>query len=65
MLTLGRGGPIVWLSEEDARQLGIEDNDWVEAFNSNGALTAKAVVSQRIPDGMIMMYHAQERQLIS
>lgn len=61
MLTLGRGGPIVWLSEEDARQLGIEDNDWVEAFNSNGALTAKAVVSQRIPDGMIMMYHAQER----
>lgn len=59
MLTLGRGGPIVWLSEEDARQLGIEDNDWVEAFNSNGALTAKAVVSQRIPDGMIMMYHAQ------
>ncbi len=27
MLTLGRGGPIVWLSEEDARQLGIKDND--------------------------------------
>lgn len=61
MLTLGRGGPVVWLSEEDARELGVEDNDWVEAFNSNGALTAKAIVSQRIPDGMIMMYHAQER----
>ncbi len=30
-------------------------------LNSNGALTAKAIVSQRIPDGMIMMYHAQER----
>lgn len=61
MLTLGRGGPVVWLSEDDANQLGIQDNDWVEAFNANGALTAKAIVSQRIPDGMIMMYHAQER----
>ncbi|MEX6209254.1 molybdopterin dinucleotide binding domain-containing protein [Providencia huaxiensis] len=61
MLTLGRGGTVVWLSEEDARELGVEDNDWIEAFNSNGALTAKAIVSQRIPDGMIMMYHAQER----
>lgn len=61
MLTLGRGGPIVWLSEDDAKELGIEDNDWVEAFNANGALTARAVVSQRVPAGMTMMYHAQER----
>ncbi|CAM4065088.1 anaerobic dimethyl sulfoxide reductase chain A [Yersinia intermedia] len=61
MLTLSRGGPIVWLSEDDAKDLLIEDNDWIEAFNSNGALTARAVVSQRIPSGMTMMYHAQER----
>ncbi|WP_455916808.1 nitrate reductase subunit alpha [Pantoea agglomerans] len=61
MLTLSRGGPIVWMSEDDARELGIEDNDWIEAFNANGALTARAVVSQRIPAGMTMMYHAQER----
>ena len=61
MLTLSRGGPIVWMSEPDARELGIEDNDWIEAFNANGALTARAVVSQRVPAGMTMMYHAQER----
>ncbi|CAE1147066.1 nitrate reductase subunit alpha [Serratia sp. Tan611] len=61
MLTLSRGGPIVWMSEEDAADLGIADNDWIEAFNANGALTARAVVSQRIPAGMTMMYHAQER----
>ncbi len=61
MLTLSRGGPIVWISETDARELGIEDNDWIEAFNANGALTARAVVSQRVPPGMTMMYHAQER----
>lgn len=61
MLTLSRGGPIVWLSEDDAREAGIEDNDWVEAYNTNGALTARAVVSQRVKPGMIMMYHAQEK----
>jgi nitrate reductase / nitrite oxidoreductase, alpha subunit len=61
MLTLNRGGPVVWLSETDARDAGIEDNDWIEAFNVNGALTARAVVSQRVPSGMCMMYHAQEK----
>jgi nitrate reductase alpha subunit len=49
------------MSEADAKDLGIEDNDWIEVFNANGALTARAVVSQRVPAGMTMMYHAQER----
>ncbi len=61
MLTLSRGGPIVWISEKDAAKAGIRDNDWIEAFNINGALTARAVVSQRVPEGMSMMYHAQEK----
>jgi nitrate reductase alpha subunit len=60
MLTLSRGGPIVWLGN-DAKRAGIEDNDWIECFNVNGALTARAVVSQRVKEGMVMMYHAQER----
>ena len=61
MLTLNRGGPVVWVSEIDAAKAGIVDNDWIEAFNVNGALTARAVVSQRVPEGMVMMYHAQEK----
>jgi nitrate reductase alpha subunit len=61
MLTLSRGGPIVWISEVDAKKAGIVDNDWIEAFNVNGALTARAVVSQRVPEGMALMYHAQEK----
>jgi len=61
MLTLSRGGPIVWISETDAAAVGIRDNDWIEAFNINGALTARAVVSQRVPAGMALMYHAQEK----
>ena len=61
LLTLSRGGPIVWISETDAREAGIEDNDWIEVFNVNGAIAARAVVSQRVMPGMVMMYHAQER----
>ncbi|MFZ5580265.1 MAG: nitrate reductase subunit alpha [Pseudomonadota bacterium] len=61
LLTLSRGGPCVWISEDDARRAGIEDNDWIEVFNANGAIAARAVVSQRVKNGMAMMYHAQER----
>ena len=61
MLTLFRGGPVVWVSETDAQKIGLEDNDWVEALNHNGATVARVVVSQRIPEGMAMMYHAQEK----
>lgn len=61
LLTLSRGGPIVWMSEVDAARAGLVDNDWVEAFNSNGALVARVVVSQRMKEGTLFMYHAQEK----
>jgi nitrate reductase alpha subunit len=61
MLTLNRGGPVIWISEVDAKSAGIVDNDWVELYNINGALTARAVVSQRIKEGTTFMYHAQEK----
>ena len=61
MLTLNRGGTVIWLSEDDAKSAGIVDNDWVELFNINGAVAARAVVSQRVNPGMVMMYHSQEK----
>lgn len=61
MLTLGRGGPVVWISETDAAKIQIKDNDWVELFNCNGVAMCRAVVSQRIPEGALFMYHNQER----
>ena len=61
MLSLNRGGPAVWISEDDAKAAGIVDNDWIEVFNVNGALTARAIVSQRIMPGSCIMYHAQEK----
>lgn len=63
MLTLGRGGPVLWISEADAAKIAIKDNDWVEVFNDNGASMARAIVSQRIPEGALFMYHNQERNI--
>ncbi len=51
MLTLFRGGPNVWLSPVDADKAGIKDNDWLEIYNRNGVVTARAVVSHRMPAG--------------
>jgi len=61
MLTLFRGGEAIWLNNKDAESIGIRDNDWLECFNVNGVVVAKAVVSHRIPPGKAFMYHAQER----
>ena len=61
MLTLNRGGSVVWISESDAKKIDVKDNDWVELYNANGAISARAVVSQRVPEGMSMMYHSQEK----
>jgi nitrate reductase alpha subunit len=63
MLTLFRGGGMLWVSREDAEALGIEDNDWVEAYNRNGVIACRAAVSHRIPPGTCMMYHAKDRHL--
>lgn len=63
MLTLFRGGQTIWLSEEDAEKIGVKDNGWVEVYNRNGAIAARAVVSYRLPEGISMMYHAQDRTI--
>jgi nitrate reductase alpha subunit len=61
MLTLSRGIEPLWISEQDAEQLGIVDNDWVEAYNDHGVTVTRAIVSARIPPGLCIIYHAPER----
>jgi len=61
MLTLSRGGPTIWMSETDAARIGVRDNDWIEAVNRNGVVVARAVVTHKMPEGTVYMYHAQER----
>ncbi|MTD54612.1 nitrate reductase subunit alpha [Amycolatopsis sp. RM579] len=61
MLSLSRGGPTIWMSKQDALKVGVSDNDWIEAVNRNGVVVARAVVSHRMPEGTVYMYHAQDR----
>jgi nitrate reductase alpha subunit len=61
MLTLSRGGQLIWISDRDAAKVGIADNDWIEAVNRNGVVVARAVVSHRMPEGTVYMHHAQDR----
>ncbi|MGW5868394.1 nitrate reductase subunit alpha [Streptomyces sp. NPDC055239] len=61
MQTLARGGPVIWISVQDAEAIGVADNDWIEAVNANGVVVARAVVSHRMPPGTVFMYHVQER----
>lgn len=61
MQNLSRGGQQVWLSVQDAEKVGIADNDWIELVNRNGVVAARAIVSHRMPEGTVYMYHAQER----
>ncbi len=61
MLTLSRGGQSIWISDVDAAKIGVVDNEWIEAVNRNGVVVARAIVSHRMPEGTVFMYHAQDR----
>jgi nitrate reductase / nitrite oxidoreductase, alpha subunit len=63
MLTMFRGGPHVWMNKEDAKEVGISDNDWLEMYNRNGVVVARAVVTHRLPRGVAFMYHVQDRYI--
>ncbi len=61
MLSLSRGGPTIWLNDKDAKAAGIEDNDWVEFWNANGAMVARAILTSRMPEGLSILQHATEK----
>lgn len=63
MLSLSRGGPTVWMSPQDAAAIDVHDNEWVECTNENGVLVARAIVSHKMPAGVVYVYHAQERTI--
>ncbi|HXF01963.1 MAG TPA: nitrate reductase subunit alpha [Arthrobacter sp.] len=63
MLSLSRGGPVCWLSQEDAASIDVKDNDWIECVNANGVFVCRAIVSHRMPEGVVYVHHAQERTI--
>jgi nitrate reductase alpha subunit len=65
MLRLFRGGPVIWMSPADAAKIDVRDNDWIEAYNRNGVVACRAVVTHRMPRGTVFMYHAMDRHLMT
>ncbi|MFZ2236083.1 MAG: molybdopterin dinucleotide binding domain-containing protein, partial [Dokdonella sp.] len=65
MLRLFRGGPVIWMSPLDAAKIGVADNEWIEAYNRNGVVACRAVVSHRMPEGTVFMYHAKDRHVMT
>ena len=63
MLSLSRGGPTCWMSPQDAEAIGAKDNEWIECSNANGIYVARAIVSHRMPEGVVFVHHAQERTI--
>ena len=63
MLQLFRGGPHVYMNPEDARELGVKDNDWVEIWSAHGVTVCRVVTSPRVPRGFIIDYHGRERHV--
>ena len=61
MLTLSRGCHPFWLNDQDAEQIGVVDNDWVEVYNDHGVVVTRAIVSSRLPRGISFLYHSPER----
>src|SRR5690606_30872923 len=53
MLSPSRGGPVIWMSTPGAAKVGVRDNDWVAAVKRNGVGAARAVVSDRMPEGTV------------
>lgn len=63
MLNMFRGGQVVWINDDDAKEIGVKDNDWVEIYNENGIANVRAVVTGTVPRDTAIMYHSSERHI--
>ncbi len=60
LLRLQRGGPVVYMSIDDATRRGVDDGDRVRAFNDIGEFELEAKVSASVRPGQAVVYHAWE-----
>ena len=63
MLTLNRGGPVVWMSEIDAQKAGLVDNDCGRGLqHQRRADGAGWLVSQRIKQGTLFIVSRRRKR---
>jgi DMSO reductase family type II enzyme molybdopterin subunit len=58
LLRMQRGEPVAFMSVADAAERGIEDHDRIRVYNDVGSFELRAKVSNAVPPGMVMVYHA-------
>jgi len=63
MLNMFRGGQTVWINHQDAADIDVKDNEWIEVYNENGIVVARAAVSHTVPRDTAIMYHSSERHV--
>lgn len=51
------------MSPSDAAKTKVLDNDWVKTINANGIYVCRVIVSHRVPNGVVFVYHVQERTI--
>jgi nitrate reductase alpha subunit len=51
------------MNDLDAASIGVQDHDWIEAFNRNGVVACRVITSHRLPRGVSIMYHAKDRHV--
>jgi len=60
LLRLQRGEPVVYLSERDAAERGVNDHDLVRVRNDLGTFVLRAKISHAVRPGQVLVYHAWE-----
>jgi anaerobic selenocysteine-containing dehydrogenase len=48
--------PFIWINPEDAENRGINDGEKVKVYNERGSLILKAVLTEKIPRGVVHTY---------
>jgi len=59
-LELEHGEPVMFMSDSDAKERGIDDHDLVRVYNDIGEFLVRAKVSPAVRPGQVIVYHAWE-----
>jgi anaerobic selenocysteine-containing dehydrogenase len=49
-------GPRLWINPADAASRGLADGDPIRIFNDRGAMEASALVTEKVPPGVVWMH---------
>ncbi|MCH7578620.1 MAG: molybdopterin-dependent oxidoreductase [Chloroflexi bacterium] len=60
LLRLQRGGPVMYISTQDAKERGLKDHDEARVRNDVGEFKVRVKLAPSVQPGQVVMYHAWE-----